>query len=59
MTESQEINPNSIAKLTKADDTAPHTNLATTLEYVNPEMSQLRVQLSKLGSDLDELQDVE
>ena len=35
-----------------------HTNLATTLEYVNPEMSQLRVQLSKLSLDLDGLQDV-
>ena len=35
-----------------------HTNLATTLEYVNPEMSQLRIQLSKLSLDLDGLQDV-
>jgi site-specific recombinase XerD len=26
-----------------------HTNLATTLEYVTPEMSQLRMQMSKLN----------
>ncbi|CAG1021188.1 Tyrosine recombinase XerC [Methylococcales bacterium] len=29
-----------------------HTNLCTTLEYVTPEMSQLRVQMSKLSLDI-------
>ena len=33
-----------------------HTNLAVTLEYVNPNMKQLRLQLSKLDITPDDLE---